>query len=74
MTPLRHGAYRVGVPAGGYWRELLNTDAGVYGGSGAGNLGVIHAEAQPAHGEPLRLTVALPPLSALFFTPDARQG
>ena len=73
LTPLRHAAYTVGVPAGGYWRELLNTDAATYGGSGAGNLGGVHAEAQPAHGQPFRLSVALPPLSALFFAPGDRQ-
>ena len=55
LTPLRHASYGIGVPEDGCWRELLNTDAAVYGGSGAGNLGGVHAEAQPAHGQPFRV-------------------
>jgi 1,4-alpha-glucan branching enzyme len=67
FTPIPRLGYRVGVPAGGYWRELLNSDALEYGGTGAGNLGGVHAAAEPAHGRPYSLKLTLPPLSALFL-------
>ena len=47
-----HLEYRVGLPAAGHWREVVNTDAAVYGGSGVGNLGAIEAVAEPWHGQP----------------------
>jgi len=59
--------YRVGVPAGGYWRELLNSDASEYGGTGVGNMGGAQAEAEPEHGRPYSLKLTLPPLGALFL-------
>ena len=49
------------------WRELLNSDAQEYGGSGMGNLGGVHAEAVPTHGRPFSVSLTLPPLSALFL-------
>ncbi len=67
FTPVPRQSYRVGVPSGGFWRELLNSDAQEYGGSGMGNLGGVHAEAQPAHGRPYSLSLTLPPLGALFL-------
>jgi 1,4-alpha-glucan branching enzyme len=67
FTPMVREEYRVGVPADGYWRELLNSDASEYGGSGVGNLGGVKAEAQPAHGRPWSLRLRLPPLGALFL-------
>lgn len=67
FTPVvRHG-YRVGVPQRGYWREILNSDARDYGGSGQGNLGGVQAAAVPWHGRPYSLQLTLPPLAALFF-------
>jgi 1,4-alpha-glucan branching enzyme len=66
----RHG-YRIGSPRGGYWREILNSDAAEYGGSGMGNGGGAEAEAQPMHGRPCSLALTLPPLSVLFFANDA---
>jgi 1,4-alpha-glucan branching enzyme len=57
----------VGVPEGGYWRELLNSDAEEYGGTGVGNLGGVHAEEEAAHGRPHSLKLTLPPLGALFL-------
>jgi len=60
-----------GIPprrsARGYWREMLNSDAREYAGSGIGNLGGVHAEQIPAHGRPFSLRLTLPPLAALFF-------
>ena len=67
FTPVTRVGYRVGVPHGGYWRELLNSDALEYGGNGVGNLGGVHAETEPAHGRPYSLKLTLPPLAALFL-------
>ena len=67
FTPVPRGEYRVGVPHGGYWRELLNSDAREYGGSGMGNLGGVQANEIPTHGHPYSLKLTLPPLAALFF-------
>ena len=67
FTPVPRQGYWVGVPTGGYWRELLNSDAQEYGGSGMGNLGGVHAEPQSVHGRPYSLSLTLPPLAALFF-------
>jgi 1,4-alpha-glucan branching enzyme len=66
-TPVPRGEYRVGVPHGGYWREMLNSDAREYAGSGIGNLGGVQAEEIPTHGRPFSLKLTLPPLGALFF-------
>jgi len=67
FTPIPRLGYRVGVPHGGYWRELLNSDALEYGGTGAGNLGGVNADEEPAHGRPYSLKLTLPPLGALFL-------
>jgi 1,4-alpha-glucan branching enzyme len=67
FTPVPRTGYRVGVPHGGYWRELLNSDAREYAGSGIGNLGGAQAEEIPIHGRPFSLKLTLPPLAALFF-------
>jgi 1,4-alpha-glucan branching enzyme len=62
----RHN-YRVGAPRGGFWREILNSDARDYGGSGQGNLGGVEAVPIGLHGRPYSLTLTLPPLAAVFF-------
>jgi len=67
FTPVPRVGYRVGVPFGGAWRELLNTDAEAYGGSGMGNMGGVSAAAEPAHGRPFSLRLTLPPLTVLFL-------
>jgi 1,4-alpha-glucan branching enzyme len=67
FTPVARIGYRVGVPSGGYWRELLNSDAKDYGGSDVGNMGGREAEAIPTHGRPYSLNLTLPPLGALFL-------
>jgi 1,4-alpha-glucan branching enzyme len=67
LTPLIRTGYRVGVPFGGSWTEILNSDADLYGGSGAGNYGEVAADAEPAHGKPFSLSLTLPPLSAVVF-------
>jgi 1,4-alpha-glucan branching enzyme len=67
FTPVvRHG-YRIGVPEGGWWRELLNSDAAIYGGSNQGNGGGVMAESVPYHGRPFSLRLTLPPLGILFL-------
>ena len=65
FTPVPRRGYRVGVPATGRWREILNTDAEAYGGSGLGNMGSATAAADPAHGLPASLELTLPPLAAI---------
>ncbi|MGC2323349.1 MAG: 1,4-alpha-glucan branching protein GlgB [Terriglobales bacterium] len=67
FTPVPRLGYLVGVPSGGFWRELLNSDAREYGGSGMGNLGGVHAKLRPVHGRPYSLELTLPPLGALFL-------
>jgi 1,4-alpha-glucan branching enzyme len=67
FTPVPRLEYRLGVPAGGYWRELLNSDGKEYGGSGMGNAGGAMAVEEPVHGRPYSLTLTLPPLAALFL-------
>jgi 1,4-alpha-glucan branching enzyme len=70
FTPVPRIGYRLGVPAGGFWRELLNSDAKEYGGSGMGNLGGVMAEKQEVHGRPYSLNLTLPPLAAVFLKAD----
>jgi len=67
FTPVPRLGYRVGVPHGGYWREMLNSDAREYAGSGMGNLGGVQAEEIPMHARPFSLKLTLPPLAAVFF-------
>jgi len=67
FTPVVRRNYRVGVPRGGLWSEVLNTDAPLYGGSGVGNLGGVEAAPVSSHGRPHALSLTLPPLAAVFF-------
>ncbi len=73
LTPAPREGYRVGLPRAGRWREIFNSDALVYGGSGLGNLGEIRAEPRPSHGYDASAAMVLPPLSTLYFRfePDA---
>lgn len=66
-TPVAREGYRVGVPKGGFWREILNSDSTLYGGSGHGNFGGRHAEDVVAHGRPHSLPLSLPPLGIVFL-------
>ena len=54
----------------GRWREVINTDAFAYGGSGVGNQGFIEAVPEPSHGQPASAVFAVPPLGALWLVPD----
>ena len=69
FTPVPRERYRIGVPRGGRWRELLNSDAGDYGGSGQGNLGSLDAAQIPSHGHGFSLHLRLPPLAVVVLTP-----
>ena len=73
FTPVPRRNYRVGVPATGYWRELLNSDSPAYGGSGQGNLGGVEAMPVGWHGRQYSLNLTLPPLGVLFLAPDAKR-
>jgi 1,4-alpha-glucan branching enzyme len=70
FSALPHLRYRVGLPQAGRWREVINTDAPDYGGSGVGNLGAVEAVPEPWHGRPASATLTLPPLGVLWLTPD----
>ncbi|MCP5149993.1 MAG: 1,4-alpha-glucan branching protein GlgB [Ectothiorhodospiraceae bacterium] len=72
FTPVPRHGYRLGVPALTRYRELLNSDAACYGGSGIGNLGESAAEPVPAHGHTASLRLTLPPLAALILAPSTR--
>ena len=72
FTPVLRDNYRIGVPRPGRYVERLNTDAGIYGGSGVGNLGAVEAEPVPMHGHPCSLRLRLPPLGVLIFIAAAR--
>jgi 1,4-alpha-glucan branching enzyme len=65
-----HHDYRVGLPSAGRWKELVNTDAVHYGGSGVGNLGGVEAEAKPWHGRPYSAVLQLPPAGVLWLVPE----
>ena len=65
-----HSRYRLGLPHAGRWREILNTDATSYNGSGIGNLGGLDATDEPWHGRPASAVLVLPPTSALWLTPE----
>jgi 1,4-alpha-glucan branching enzyme len=66
-TPVVRGGYRLGVPQPGYYREILNSDAAIYGGSNVGNAGGQQASDQPAQGRPHSLVLTLPPLAAVYL-------
>jgi 1,4-alpha-glucan branching enzyme len=72
FTPVVRQNYRVGVPQEGFWKEVLNSDAPLYGGSGQGNFGGLDAVPLPIHGHPYSLNMTLPPLGVLVYQPESR--
>ena len=72
FTPVPREGYRVGVPKGGRYRELLNSDAECYGGSNLGNGGAIYTEEVPSHGHPHSMCLLLPPLAILVLKLESR--
>ncbi|WP_254606566.1 1,4-alpha-glucan branching protein GlgB [Sphingomonas bacterium] len=72
MTPEPRHGYRIGLPEGGRWLVVLNSDAGVFGGSGAGESGVVVAEPTGSHGLPASAALFLPPLACLVLRLESR--
>ena len=70
MTPVPRVGYRVGLPRGGRWSEIVNSDASIYGGSNMGNGGVIHAENFFSHGREWSAALTLPPLATIVLRGD----
>ncbi|MEO8050150.1 MAG: 1,4-alpha-glucan branching protein GlgB [Acidobacteriota bacterium] len=68
FTPVPRWNYRLGIPYGGYWKEVLNSDAALYGGSGLGNQGGAEASPTPLHGRPFSLSLCLPPLGIVVLS------
>ena len=71
FTPVPRDGYRIGVPRRGFWREILNSDADVYGGSGSGNRGGMNAENFSCRGHEYSLVVTLPPLGVVIFAAES---
>ncbi len=67
FTPVPRTGYRLGVPCGGTWLEILNSDACCYGGSGYGNLGKVETTPIPLHGRPSSVSLTIPPLGVVFL-------
>jgi len=65
-----HNDYRVGLPYAGTWREVINTDSEIYGGSGVGNLGAVETSDKPWHGQPASAVLQLPPSGVLWLAPE----
>jgi 1,4-alpha-glucan branching enzyme len=70
LSPVVRHHWRVPLPVGGRWREVLNTDAAEYGGSGVGNLGAVDAVEEPFHGRPFSAEVTMPPLGVVWLAPE----
>jgi len=70
MTPVPRNGYRVGVPEEGAYREVLNTDAAEFGGSGLDNPGILQTEPVHWNGQPCSLHLTLPPLGAVYLIPE----
>jgi 1,4-alpha-glucan branching enzyme len=70
FSPVPREGYRVGLPQPGRWREVLNTDSVLYGGSGVGNLGAVDAEAKPWHDRAASALVTVPPLGVVWLQPE----
>jgi 1,4-alpha-glucan branching enzyme len=70
LTPVSRLRYRIGLPKPGKWREVVNSDASVYGGSNVGNMGGVVATEHKCHGKPYSAEFTLPPLSIIAFRPE----
>ena len=68
-----HNDYRMGLPRGGRWKEILNTDDLAFGGSGVGNFGDLNAERIPWNGRPYSLNLQLPPFGVIFLEPAGQR-
>jgi 1,4-alpha-glucan branching enzyme len=70
FTPIVRHNVSAGVPVGGFWDEVLNSDGSEYGGTGVGNLGGVASHPLPIHAMPHSLTLTVPPLACLLFQPQ----
>jgi len=74
FTPVPRHGLRIGAPRAGRWREVLSSDAELYGGSGVGNLGAVEASAEPWHGRPASMTLTVPPLGCVYLVHEPAEG
>ncbi len=70
FTPVPRWSYRIGVPEQAYYREILNSESSLYGGSNLGNGGGLHSEPIPWHGQPCSMEILIPPLGVVYFKPS----
>jgi len=70
LTPVPREGYRLGVPASGFYREILNSDSMYYGGSNMGNTGGLLAEPTPWQGQLHSIMITVPPLAVVYFKPE----
>jgi 1,4-alpha-glucan branching enzyme len=73
FTPNPRHNYHIGMPRGGHWAEVLNSDATIYGGSGQGNMGGVDSVPIPMHGRRWSATITIPPLGAVFLMSKAEE-
>jgi 1,4-alpha-glucan branching enzyme len=73
FSPVLRTNYRLGSPQKGFWRELMNTDAKLFGGRGNGNFGGVTTVPIPLHGRPYSITLTVPPLSVLVFRHEEQE-
>jgi 1,4-alpha-glucan branching enzyme len=71
LSPVPREGYRLGLPCGGEWREVLNTDSTYYAGGGIGNMGAIRADERGFNAQPFSASLTLPPLSVLWLRPSS---
>lgn len=74
FTPVVHDNYRIGVPFDAYYREILNSDSEIYGGSNVGNLGGVQSEQIMQTGRPYSLSIRIPPLAMVVFKPEQNRN
>jgi 1,4-alpha-glucan branching enzyme len=72
-SPVVREGYRIGLPRGGRWRELLNTDSHHYGGGDVGNAGMLEAEELPWSDQPHSVALTVPPLGVLWLVPEGQE-
>ncbi len=71
FSPVPRESYRIGVPNKGFWKEIFNSDATIYGGTGRGNFGGVQTVPIPLHGRSYSITIDIPPLAAVYFRLEA---
>ena len=69
FTPVPRASRRIGLPAAGFWKEIINTDGADYGGSNLGNMGGVVAEPLPHRGQPWSALMTVPPLTTMILGP-----